>query len=295
MNGSSFIPNWALLQSFASVAAHGSLSAAARASKTSQPTLSRHISTLEQALGYRVLRRTAGGIDLTPEGAKLAAQVSKMSEVAAGLGQVSEGTSLKGTVRISASQIVATYILPVILSEIHVEEPEIQIEVVATDETDNLLRREADIALRMYQPTQLDVIAKKVTELELGIYAAHSYLERNDMPKQPKDLMEHDLIGYDRSELIIDGMRKMGYTITRDFFKFRSDDQVVCWQMVLAGFGIGFNQVLIGDADPRVQRIAPEMPIGTIPIWLAAHTGLKTNPRVRCVFDELYARIHKLR
>ena len=116
MNGSSFIPNWALLQSFASVAAHGSLSAAARASKTSQPTLSRHISTLEQALGYRVLRRTAGGIELTPEGAKLAAQVSKMSEVAAGLGQVSEGTSLKGTVRISASQIVATYILPVILS-----------------------------------------------------------------------------------------------------------------------------------------------------------------------------------
>ncbi|MDB4074237.1 LysR substrate-binding domain-containing protein [Ascidiaceihabitans sp.] len=218
-----------------------------------------------------------------------------MSEVAAGLGQVSEGTSLKGTVRISASQIVATYILPAILGEIHVEEPDIQIEVVATDETDNLLRREADIALRMYQPTQLDVIAKKVTELELGIYAAHSYLERNDMPKQSKDLMEHDLIGYDRSELIIDGMRKMGYTITRDFFKFRSDDQVVCWQMVLAGFGIGFNQVLIGDADPRVQRIAPEMPIGTIPIWLAAHTGLKTNPRVRCVFDALYARIHKLR
>ena len=295
MNGLSFIPDWALLQSFASVAAHGSLSAAARASKTSQPTLSRHISTLEQALGYRVMRRTAGGIELTPEGTKLAAQVSKMSEVAAGLGQVSEGTSLKGTVRISASQIVATYILPAILGEIHVEEPDIQIEVVATDETDNLLRREADIALRMYQPTQLDVIAKKVTELELGIYAAHSYLERNDMPKQSKDLMEHDLIGYDRSELIIDGMRKMGYTITRDFFKFRSDDQVVCWQMVLAGFGIGFNQVLIGDADPRVQRIAPEMPIGTIPIWLAAHTGLKTNPRVRCVFDALYARIHKLR
>lgn len=217
MNGLSFIPDWALLQSFASVAAHGSLSAAARASKTSQPTLSRHISTLEQALGYRVLRRTAGGIELTPEGTKLAAQVSKMSEVAAGLGQVSEGTSLKGTVRISASQIVATYILPAILGEIHVEEPDIQIEVVATDETDNLLRREADIALRMYQPTQLDVIAKKVTELELGIYAAHSYLERNDMPKQSKDLMEHDLIGYDRSELIIDGMRKMGYTITRDF------------------------------------------------------------------------------
>ena len=288
------MPDWALLQSFANVALHGSLSAAARASQTSQPTLSRHISTLELALGYRVLRRTTGGIELTSEGVKLAAQVSKMSEAAADLGQVAEGVTLTGTVRISASQIVATYILPTILSEVHAQEPDIQIEVVATDETDNLLRREADIALQMYQPTQLDVIAKKVTELELGIYAAHSYLERNNMPQQPQDLIEHDLIGYDRSELIIDGMRKMGYEITRDFFKFRSDDQVVCWQMVLAGFGIGFNQVMIGDADPRVQRIAPEMPIGTIPIWLAAHTGLKTNPRVRYVFDALYARIHKL-
>ena len=119
--------------------------------------------------------------------------------------------------RISASQAVATYILTTILSEIHAQEPDIQIEVVATDETDNLLRREADIALRMYQPTQLDVIAKKVTELELGIYAAHSYLERKNMPQQPQDLIEHDLIGYDRSELIIDGMRKMGYEITRNF------------------------------------------------------------------------------
>ena len=288
------MPDWALLQSFANVASHGSLSAAARASQTSQPTLSRHIAALGLALGYRVLRRTTVGIELTSEGVKLAAQVSKMSEAAADLGQVAEGVTLTGTVRISASQIVATYILPTILSEVHAQEPDIQIEVVATDETDNLLRREADIALQMYQPTQLDVIAKKVTELELGIYAAHSYLERNNMPQQPQDLIEHDLIGYDRSELIIDGMRKMGYEITRDFFKFRSDDQVVCWQMVLAGFGIGFNQVVIGDAGSRVQRIAPAMPMGTMPIWLAAHTGLKINSRVRYVFEVHYARIHKL-
>ena len=196
--------------------------------------------------------------------------------------------------RISASQIVATDILPTILSEIHAQEPDIQIEVVATDETDNLLRREADIALRMYQTTLLGVIAKKITEIELWIYGAHSYLECINMPPATSNLIGHDLIGCDRSELIIDGMRKMGCEITRDVFKFRSDDQVVCWQMVLAGFGIGFNQVMIGDADPRVQRIAPEMPIVTIPIWLAAHTGLKTNPRVRYVFDALYARIHKL-
>jgi len=146
----------------------------------------------------------------------------------------------------------------------------------------------------MYQPTLLDVIAKKVTELEFGIYRAHLYLERINMPPATSHLIDHDLIGYDRSELIIDGMGKMGYEITRDVFKFRSDDQVVCWQMVLAGFVIGFNQVVIGDAGSRVQRIAPAMPMGTMPIWLAAHTGLKINSRVRYVFDVFYARIHKL-
>jgi len=114
------------------------------------------------------------------------------------------------------------------------------------------------------------------------------------MPPATSNLIDHDLIGCDRSELIIDGMRKMGYETTLDVFKFRSDDQVVCWQMVLAGFVIGFNQVVIGDAGSQVQRIAPAMLMGTMPIWLAAHTGLKINPRVRYVFDVLYARIHKL-
>jgi DNA-binding transcriptional LysR family regulator len=288
-------PNWALLQSFADVAKHGSLSAAARASENSQPTLSRHISLLEQALGYRVFRRSTSGLELTAEGEALAEKVVKMSEAAASLSQNRAATTLKGTVRITASQIVATYILPDILARLHQLEPDIRIEVVATDETDNLLQREADIALRMYKPTQLDVIAKKVTELELGAYAAAAYLERKGAPIKPLDLLDHDLVGYDRSELIIDGMRQVGVDANRESFAFRSDDQVVCWQMVLAGFGIGFNQVLIGDADPRVRRIASDLPIGRIPVWLTAHNGLRTNARVRRVYDALASEIKKLR
>jgi DNA-binding transcriptional LysR family regulator len=294
MNTVNALPDWALLQSFADVVKHGSLSAAARATGASQPTLSRHVASLEQVLGYRLFRRTTAGIELTAEGAELAQQVAKMSEVAAQLTGASDPSALQGTVRITASQVVATYILPDILTVLRQQEPEIQIEVVATDETDNLLRREADIALRMYKPTQLDVIAKKVTELELSIYAAPSYLERRGVPRGPEDLLDHDLIGYDRSELIIEGMRRMGFSATRDNFAFRSDDQVVCWQMVLAGFGIGFNQVTIGDRDPRVIRISEDLSVGSIPIWLTAHSGLKTNPRVRRVFDVLAQHIQKL-
>jgi DNA-binding transcriptional LysR family regulator len=288
-------PDWTLLQSFALVVSHGSLSAAARNSGTSQPTLSRHIASLEQTLGYRVLRRTTTGIELTTEGAQLAVKASKMAELAAGVQETPETSTLAGTVRITASQIMATYTLPSILSELRRSEPEIQIEVVASDETENLLRRDADIAVRMYRPTQSDVIAKKVTELGLGVYASKEYLNRMGTPDLPQDLINHDIVGYDRSELIITGLEAAGLKVTRDFFAFRSDDQVVCWQMVLEGFGVGFNQSGIGDNDPRVQRIAPEMAVGSIPVWLAAHTGLKTNPRVRYVFDFLASRLGELR
>ena len=294
MNGRMISPDWALLQSFGSVVAHGSLSAAARQDGASQPTLSRHIAQLEEALGYQVLRRTTAGIELTPEGTALAEHVQKMGEAAAVLTQPQTGSSLKGTVRITASQIVATFILPQILTQMHQKHPDIQFELVASDETDNLLRREADIALRMYRPTQSDVIAKKVTELELGAYAATSYLKRRGTPQTMLEIARHDVIGYDRSELILKGMRQFGVHATRDFFSFRSDDQVVCWQMVLAGYGIGFNQVTIGDNDPRVQRIAKDTPIGQMPIWLTAHSGLKTNPRVRVIFDALADEIQQL-
>ena len=295
MNTPATAPDWSLLQSFALVVSEGSLSAAARNSGTSQPTLSRHISTLEQALGYRVLRRTAAGIELTAEGAKLAKKASKMAELAAGVQEGPDTTALAGTVRITASQIMATYTLPSILAELRQSEPCIQIEVVASDETENLLRRDADIAVRMYRPTQSDVIAKKVTDLGLAVYASHEYLNRKGIPQHPKDLMHHDIVGYDRSELIIEGLETAGLKVTRDFFAFRSDDQVVCWQMVLEGFGVGFNQSGIGDSDPRVKRIASDIDVGSIPVWLAAHTGLKTNPRVRYVFDFLTSRLGEMR
>ncbi|MEM7214072.1 MAG: LysR family transcriptional regulator [Pseudomonadota bacterium] len=288
--------DWSLLQSFVAVAKHGSLSTAAVAVRTSQPTMSRHISMLEEKTGHRLFERSKSGVELTTAGAELLEHANRMADAAAKFQIASEGReeAFAGTVRITASRIVSTFILPAVLTRLRLVEPGIGIELTASDQTENLLHREADIAVRMFRPTQPDMITRKVTELELGAYAASSYLERRGEPRCLDDILEHDVIGYDRSTLIIDGFREHGVKVDRDFFVFRSDDQVVCWNMVVAGYGIGFNQAVIGDMEPRVKRIDQAGIVGAMPVWLTAHSALKSNPRIRRVYDFLADELRKI-
>ncbi|WP_299623881.1 LysR family transcriptional regulator [uncultured Tateyamaria sp.] len=281
--------DWSFVQSFAAVAEHGSLSAAARALGSSQPTLSRHIANLEEVIGTRLFDRGRGGMALTQAGHDLVAHATQMADAAARFELSRDGhdVDVHGTVRITASQIVACYLLPQVLPALRQAHPGIAIEVVASDLSENLLRREADIALRMYRPTQLDVISKHIGDTAIGAYAAHDYIARRGMPETVQDFAGHDLIGYDRSTLIIDGMRAAGLDVTRDSFAFRCDDQVVCWNMTLAGCGIGFGQFLMGDPDPRVKRVSGNAPVASLPIWLTAHAELRSSARVRRVYDWL--------
>lgn len=285
--------DWTLLKPFAAVGEHGSLSAAARATGTSQPTMSRHISLLEQQVGARLFDRAVGGVALTTIGAQLMRHAQDMCDAAARLSMSIDGNTetLSGSVRLTASKIVATYVLPDILAELRKAEPHIGLEVVASDETENLLRREADIALRMYRPTQPDTIARKVGDLRMGVFASKAYIARRGMPRSLMDILDHDVIGYDRGTQIIEGFKQAGLVVDRDFFAFKSDDQVVCWQMVLAGLGIGFNQLQIGEAHPQLVRIEIAGEVGRLPIWLSAHSELKSSPRVRRVFDFLADRL----
>ena len=212
-----------------------------------------------------------------------------MADAAAKLSMAIDGRTetLKGTIRLTASQIMATYVLPDILTRLRMAEPSIEIEVVASDRTENLLWREADIAVRMYRPTQEDVISRKVGDLRMGMYASRSYVERYGLLEAIEDATDHAIIGYDRSTLIIEGFKAAGLEVDRDFFAFRSDDQVVCWEMAKAGFGIGFNQVQIAEKDTNMVRIDAAGEVGQLPIWLTAHSELRSSPRVRFVFDFL--------
>lgn len=282
-------PDWSLLQSFLAVAETGSLSAAARATGASQPTLGRHIRALESQLGVTLFHRTAAGLEPTEGALPLIDSARGMAEQAARLARLAagQGEGLAGTVRLTASRVVSQYLLPPILARLRAEEPAIQIELVPSDTSENLLYNAADIALRMYRPEQLDIVARHVTDLPLGLYAARSYVARCGRPRTPEDLRHHPFVGYDRDERIIRLMRAMGHDVTRADFPLRCDDQVVHWELVRAGCGIGGMQVRIAEGDPAVERLLPDLPLPALPLWLAAPEALRRNPRIRRVWDFL--------
>ncbi len=280
--------DWALIQSFLAVADKGSFSAAARSSRLSQPTIGRHIQLLQDQLGTILFRRGGQGYVLTDTGVALMEHALTMREAAAQASLVAEGRTgeISGTVRITASEIMATYILPDVLVTLLKKEPSLQVELVATNSTENLLLREADIAVRMVRPDQQTLIARKIGEINLGLFAAPEYLAEREEPQQIDDLDGHALLGYDRSDLIIRGMAGFGVKIDRDAFAFRTDDQVVYMEALKSGAGIGASQVGIAN-DAGLTRLFPEIPIEPIPVWLAAHRELRTSARVRRVFDFL--------
>lgn len=282
-------PDWSLLRSFLAVAESGSLSGAARVLGLSQPTLGRHITETETALKLTLFTRTARGLALSVAGTALLPHAQAMQEAAQALSLAAAGRNadMSGTVRITASQIMATYILPAMLADLRMREPQIEIELVPSDTSENLLFREADIAVRMYRPTQLDLITQHLIDLPLGLYAAKTYLNRVGRPTTHDEVLVRDLIGFDRSDQMLRMLQALGITRTRNDFPLRCDDQVVYWNLVRAGCGIGGMQCLVGDADPLVERVAPFVALPALPVWLTAAEALRQTPRIRRVFDYL--------
>jgi DNA-binding transcriptional LysR family regulator len=219
-----------------------------------------------------------------------------MRQAAAQLSLLAAGheESLKGTVRLTASRVVSHYLLPAMLARLREAEPGIEIELVPTDSTENLLFREADIALRMYRPTQHDVVTRHLTDLPMALYGAMDYLDRHGRPATLESLQRHDLIGLDRSDLMLRMLTFLGLTRQREDFPVRCDDQVVYWNLVRAGCGLGATQTVIGDADPMMERVAPFLKLPSLPVWLTAPEALRQNPRIRRVMDHLAAEFRGL-
>ncbi len=281
--------DWTLMRSFLAVLDAGSLLAAARRLQQSQPTLGRHIQVLEAQLGSALFERTGRGLTPTNAAREIAEHARAMQSAADALQRELSRSSadLTGTVRLTASQTVATYLLPPLIAKLRKETPEIQIELVASDEVKNLLRREADIALRMVRPEQDSLIARKVGSLALGTFASSKYLKAHGAPSNAKDLFNHQLIGYDQDMTILKGFRAFGETITRENFAFRTDDNIVQWQAVRSGLGIGFVAEYLAKTDRSVKRVLPDFQIPDLPIWLTTHREIHGNPRIRRVYDFL--------
>lgn len=280
---------WSLLRTILAVAETGSLSAAAERLSQTQPTIGRQIKTAEAALQQPLFTRHARGLTPTPFCHTLLPAAKQMSEAAKSVSVLAAGQSpdATGRVRLTASVFVTTHILPDILATIREDHPNIALDVVATDTTDNLLFHEADIALRMYRPTQLDMITRHLGDLPLGLYASDRYIARYGVPHDAEDLRSHQMVGYDRSDLILRGMRELGMEVTRDWFTTCTDDQVAYWNFVAAGCGIGIGQSYVADRTAGVRRILPDLPLPALPVWLTAHPTLRHQPRVAAVWAAL--------
>ena len=281
--------DWSLVAAFVAVAETGSLSAAARQLGSTQPTLGRQIKALEQQLAETLFQRTARGFDLTEMGAALLPAAIAMRDAANDLALTVAGksASLAGTVRITASVATSVYHLPPIIADIRAKEPEIEIELVASDKSGNLLYREADIAVRMYQPKQLDLVTRHIGGFAIGIFAAKSYIARRGLPQSQDEFFRHEFVGYDADMRIVDGFRDAGFTVDRTFFAVRCDENIANWELVRAGCGIGFAQRNIAARDPDIVEIEMGFPIPAIPVWLTAHQAMRQTPRIRRVWDLL--------
>ncbi len=288
--------DWSLVQAFVAVAETGSLSAAARALGTSQPTLGRRVREVEAAVGVALFRRHAKGLALTETGQAMLVPAQAMRQAAAQMALVAAGQDhgLAGPVRITASVVMSHFVLPPALVALRRDAPGIEIDLVASDSSENLLFREADIAVRMYRPDQLDMITRHVADLPLGIYAATSYLDRVGRPETAEALLALDWVGYDRNDLMIRGMRQAGWPVGRDFFKLRTDDQAAHWQLVRAGGGVGVMQQAIGEPDPGVERLLPEMSLPALPVWLTTHPAVRRVPSIARVWEALAQAISAL-
>ncbi len=279
--------DWALVRSFLAVLDAGSVTAAARRSGATQPTLSRHVAELEAQLGVPLFERTGRGV--TPTGAALAIAEAarRMQDAALALagGLARSRSETRGVVRVTTSQVAATWLLPRVLARFQRAHPAIEIELVASNELTNLLRREADIAVRMVRPAQSSLVARKLGDIEIVAAAHSSYLAKAPPLRRAEDLLDHRLVGYDRDEVILRGFARMGVTLSRADFAVRTDDQVAYGRLVAEGAGIGFVARYNVREWPGVVAVLPSLAIPALPCWLAVHREIRSNPLVRTVYD----------
>ena len=280
---------WELYRSYLGVLEKGSLSGAARAMGIAQPTVGRHIDALEKALGVALFTRSQTGLLPTEAARTLQPFAQAMSSSAAALRRAAEshGSDIRGTVRVTASEVIGVEVLPPILAQLLGTHPDLRVELVLTNRVQDLLQREADIAVRMTQPRQEQLIARHVGALQLGLHAHTEYLQRRGTPQSVADLAQHALIGFDEETPFVRAARKGFPVWQRDAFALRTDNDVAQLALIRAGCGIGVCQVPLAARDPDLVHLLP----GSVPLqletWLTMHEDLRNTPRCKVTFDAL--------
>ncbi|WP_428503558.1 LysR family transcriptional regulator [Roseateles sp.] len=284
---------WELYRTFLGVLQEGSQSGAARALGLAQPTVGRHIEALEQALGLPLFTRSQQGLLPTEAALTLREGAEAMARQAAALQRLAQERQLgaqgqlRGVVRVTASEVMGVEVLPPILARLAQEEPGLVIELVLSSRMQDLLQREADIAVRMTAPTQEQLIARRLGTLELGLFARSDYLDRAGRPAMLEDLAAHRLVGYDQETPFIRAARQGFPSWRREAFALRSDSDLAQLALLRAGAGIGVCQVALARRSPGLERVLPEQLSLPLETWLAMHEDLRQSLACKRVFEAL--------
>jgi len=289
MNWSAINFDWNQVRAFLATAEEGSLSAAARALGQTQPTLSRQVSALEEALGVTLFERGRRSTVLTDSGRELLGHVRTMGDAAHKVSLIASGQqeSIKGKVSITATNVMMTYHLPPLIAQIRREAPDIELELIASNDVQDLSRREADIAIRHARPEQPDLIARLLLETRANIYAAPTLLERQGRPRDLEDLQRYDFIGIDKVERMLPHLASQGLNLKPEHFKIQTGSGTAMIQFARMGLGLCFLTSEVRDIAPDLVCVLPEAFSIPVPVWLVTHRELQTSRRIRLVFNIL--------
>ena len=280
---------WELYRSFLGVLDHGSLSGAARALGVAQPTVGRHVAALEKSLGLSLFTRSQTGFMPTEAAQSLRMYAESMRSTVAALERAaaSQGSGVSGSVRVTASDVVGVEILPPIVARLRDQHPGLAVELALTDRVQDLVRREADIAVRMMRPRQGLLVARRVGQVMLGLHAHQNYLSRRGTPKSIADLADHALIGFDEITAFIREAGKKFSVWRREGFAMRNDSALAQRALIRSGAGIGVCQAAIAQRDDKIVRVLPKQFALPLETWVTMHKDLRNNPRCRVTFDAL--------
>lgn len=289
MNSDNMNLPWDLVQSFKAVAEQGSLSGAARALGMTQPTVGRHIDTLEDKLKVSLFVRGREGMKLTERGQDLVSSAAEMDASAQAFSRKAAGydEEISGTVRLTATDVFGVMIMPHLISAFRAVNNDIEVELVVTNQLTNLLRRDADVAIRFTRPTQNDLIARKITELPMGLFAHADYIKQHGSPSHFSALVDHQFIGFDRDPILIDAAKNLGVNLSVHDFCFRSDSILAQIEALRAGVGIAVTHVGIADKSKDLVRVLPDLVLPSIELWVTCHSDVRYNKRIRLIMDFL--------
>ena len=281
--------DWNQLRAFLATAQAGSLSGAARQLGLTQPTLSRQVAAIEQRLGVTLFERVGKGLTLTTTGHELLEHARAMGAAADALGLAATGRSqaVGGVVSVSASDAVAAFLLPPLVRRLREQEPGIAIEVIASNALSDLLRREADIAIRHVKPEQPELIARLVREASASFYASEEWVSRHGHPRTAAEAATLPFVGADRNGQYLGYLQAHGLPVTEASFSSYAEHSVAYWALVQQGLGIGAMMEDIARSTPGIVRVLDEVPPVRFPVWLVSHRELRTARRIRVVFEAL--------